>query len=55
MMDAISLLPGCSGEQSDAPQAYTQCKLGTGLEELTQETWVELPGEEWPEEWKKGL
>ena len=52
VMDAISLLPGCSGQQSDAPQAYTQCKLGTGMEEDTQETWVELPEEYWPDGWK---
>ena len=38
VMDAISILPGCTGQQSDAPQAYTQCHLGTGMEENTQET-----------------
>ena len=48
VMDAISILPGCTGQQSDAPQAYTQCHLGTGMEENTQKTWVELPEGEWP-------
>ena len=33
LRDAIALLPGCSGQQSDAPQAYAQTKLGKGLEE----------------------
>ncbi len=28
--DAIALLPGCSGQQSDAPQAYAQTKLRKG-------------------------
>ena len=51
LLDAISLLPGCSGQQSDAPQAYTQCKVGTGFEDLA-ETWVELPRDQWPPEWE---
>ena len=29
-LDAIAMLPGCAGEQSDAEQAYTQAKLGHG-------------------------
>ena len=48
VMDAISLLPDCAGQQSDAPQTCTQCHLGTGMEEPTQETWVELPQDQWP-------
>ena len=28
--DTVSLLPGCDGEQSNAPSAYIQSKLGTG-------------------------
>ena len=47
---AISMLPWCSGQQSDAPQAYTQCEFGTGFENLA-DTWVELPRDQWPKEW----
>ena len=50
MLDAVSLLPGCSAQQSDAPQAYTQCEFGTGFENLA-DTWVELPKNQWPKEW----
>ena len=28
LLDAIALLPGCSGQQSDAPQAYTANQVG---------------------------
>ena len=52
LLDAIALLPGCSGQQSDAPQAYTQTKLGKGLEEGHRETWVRLPRNQWPKEWE---
>ena len=38
LTDAVSLLPGCSGEQSDAPSAYTQSKLGTGMKTPTEVT-----------------
>ncbi len=51
VMDAVAMLPACSGQQSDAPQAYTQCKLGTGLEESHRETWVRLPADVWPDHW----
>ncbi|MDP7560508.1 MAG: hypothetical protein QF745_08200, partial [Planctomycetota bacterium] len=51
LADAIALLPGCSGQQSDAPQACTQTKLGKGLEESHRETWVRLPRNMWPPEW----
>ncbi len=52
LLDAIALLPGCSGQQSDAPQAYAQTKLGKGLEESHRETWVRLPRNMWPKEWE---
>ena len=42
LMDIIALLLGCAGQQSDAPQAYTQTKLGTGREHNHQATWVSL-------------
>ena len=39
--------PGHDIEQADAAQAYIQAPLkGT-------ETWVQLPHEHWPEEWKR--
>ena len=45
LLDAVSLLPGCAGEISDAPGAYTQTDL------LGTETWVILPQEFWPKSW----
>ncbi len=51
LLDAIALLPGCSGQQSDAPQAYAQTKLGKGLEDECRETWVRLPKDKWPNGW----
>ena len=41
------LLPGNKIEQADAMQAYIQAELGG------TETWVEIPEEGWPEEWKR--
>ena len=52
LCDAVSLLPGCYGEQSDAPSAYTQSKLGTGMKNPYVVTWVELPQSQWRPEWK---
>eukprot|EP00969_Alexandrium_andersonii_P082546 3638892-Alexandrium_andersonii.AAC.1 len=46
-VDFICLLPGNSGQMSDATQAYTQARLKGKV------TWVCLPGREWPAEWKK--
>ena len=43
--DCYGLLPGHSAQQADARQAYTQTVLG-GVK-----TWVELPRDQWPEEW----
>ncbi len=43
----VAAAPGNKGEQSDAPQAYTQAEL-QGIE-----TWIELPREQWPEAWEK--
>ena len=45
VMDAISLLPGCTGQQSDAPQAYTQSEFGCGLEDEAYETWCDIPSD----------
>ena len=44
--DAVSMLPGCDGEQADAPMAYTQA-LNEGTD-----TYVTLPKHAWPEAWK---
>ena len=46
-IDAISLLPGFEGTQADAKQAYTQCELGG------DDTWIFLPRDQWPDEWKR--
>ena len=45
------MLPGNTGEQADAPMAYTQCELGAETEGPTTQTWVELPTYMWPTEW----
>ena len=52
LCDAVSLLPGNDGEQSDAPSAYTQSRLQTGSRGAYVITWVELPSSQWPESWK---
>ena len=44
-VDAVSLLPGCSGEQADAPMPYAQAVLGA---ETLAETGVSLPKHAWP-------
>ena len=41
LCDAVAMLPGCDGEQSGATSAYTQSKLGTGMEGPYIFTWVE--------------
>ena len=47
LLDAVAMLPGCAGEQSDVEQAYAQAKFGHG-EQNPVETWVRLPRERWP-------
>ena len=37
----------CDGEEADAVSAYTQAKLGG------PDTWITIPYEYWPAEWKK--
>ena len=58
-MDAISRLPGNSGEDSDAVGAYTQVKLDEvaellGVPGLVTKTWVSLPRHKWARDgsWK---
>ena len=53
LCDAVAMLPGCSGEQSDATSAYTQSKLGTGMKGSYIVTWVEVPRSQWRHEWVK--
>jgi hypothetical protein len=54
LLDAVSLLPGNCGEQSDAPSAYTQSELFAGMKgDNCPETWIELPESQWPDSWKK--
>ncbi len=43
LLNAVAMLPGNTGEQADAPMAYTQCELGAETEGPTTQTWVELP------------
>mgnify|MGYP002176408590 FL=1 len=48
--DCYGCLPGHDVMQADAEQAYIQAKLKGTL------TWVELPREEWPDDWvKRGM
>ena len=44
LLDAVSLLPGNYGEQSDAPSAYAQSQLFAGMKgDNCPEAWIELP------------
>ena len=53
MVDAVSLCPGYTGEQSDAPAAYTQALLyGDGRIDPV-DTWISLPVPRRPASWKK--
>ena len=47
MLDAISRLEDCSGEDADATSAYTQSHLGG------PDTWVRLPRDQWPAHWSR--
>jgi len=51
LCDAVALLPGCKGHQSDAPSAYIQSKFGTVMRGAYIVTWVELPRSQWPKSW----
>ena len=53
LCDAVAMLPGCDGEQSDATSAYTQSKLGIGMKGPYIVTWVEIPRAQWRPEWIK--
>ena len=48
-LDAISRLPGCDGDDSDATGAYTQAVLMDA--EGAVETWIRLPRDQWPASW----
>ena len=49
VMDATSLLPGCTGQQSDAPQPYTKSESGCGMGDEAYETWCDIPRDYWVE------
>ena len=53
LCDAVPMLPGCDGEQSDATSAYIQSKLGTGMKGAYIVTWVEIHRSQWRPEWVK--
>ena len=54
LLDAVSLLPGCSGEQSHAPSACTQSVFFEGMDESKcLVTWIQLPPSQWPPSWHK--
>ena len=53
--DAVAMMPGCRGEQSDAPSAYTQSKLGTGMKGVYETTLVELSEERQPPDCKMAV
>ena len=50
LLDVIAMLPGCTGEQSDVVQAYTQALLYHGQRDAV-ETWARLPKDQWPKPW----
>ena len=50
LLDAVAMLPGNAGEQSDVEQAYTQARFGHGQQNPV-ETWVRLPKDRWPQNW----
>ena len=50
ILDAVTMLPGNAGEQSDAVQAYTQALLYHGQKHAV-ETWIRLPRDQWPKAW----
>ena len=52
LLDAVAMLPGNDGQQSDAPQAYAQSKIGAGTTDYNTETWVDLPKHMWRDEWR---
>jgi hypothetical protein len=56
-VDAIARMPGCSGGDSDAVGAYTQCPLSDAaflLEDSGDlETWISLPPSRRPAHWSK--
>ena len=52
LLDAVSLLPGCYGEQSDAPSAYAQAVFFEGMgDEKCPVTWNKLPQSQWLASW----
>lgn len=58
-MDALARCPGNHGEGSDAVAAYTQVRIDEDLTYLLGkgskfvDTWVSIPRNRWPQEWKK--
>ena len=57
VMDIISRLPGCDGQEADAVSAYTQVKM-EGAHKLLKnpksecpDIWIRLPRHKWPKSW----
>ena len=50
-LDAVARIEGYDGRDSDAQKAYTQAKMASF--EGNTETWIDLPVDQWPDEWKK--
>ena len=53
VVDAVSLLPGCSGQTADGLKAYTQSLLYNSEpgDKGHIETWIFLPKDQWPASW----
>ena len=57
VMDIISRLPGCAGQEADAVSAYTQVKMEDAPKLLKIQTsecpdiWICLPRHKWPKSW----
>ena len=57
VMDIISRLPGCDGQQADAVSAYTQVNMEDAPKLLkipnseSPDIWIRLPKHKWPTSW----
>ena len=57
VMDTLSRLPGCAGQEADAVSAYTQVKMEEASKLLKipksecPDTWIRLPRHKWPKSW----
>ena len=54
VMDIISRLPGCAGQEADSVSACTQVKMEDApkfIENSQIGIWIRLPRHKWPKSW----